>query len=250
MLNRLLMVWIVYAGAMGFAVGGSFVAAYQTTLPHHETSAAAEQSTSDQEAKEKPEQALARYTLWLTVFTGVLAFATVGLGIATVGLYAAGEKQFGLARDEFIATHRPRIVLKDVSYINGQIFYMLANIGATKATIVESWIFDELLMNDVPIRPLRSVGHDMLGRLTFEGGQVWDLLYQPNFSAFMRVPDLKRIGSEERPSLIGSEIYFTGAILYEDGAGIRRRSIFRRRWVDDRDGFVRMKDERDHEYAD
>jgi hypothetical protein len=96
MLNRVLIVWIVYAGVMGFAVGGSFVAAYQTTLPQHETSTYSEQNAGNQTAKEKADEALARYTWWLTVFTGIMAFATVGLGIATVGLYSTGEQQIAI----------------------------------------------------------------------------------------------------------------------------------------------------------
>ena len=97
MLNRLLIGWIVYAGIMGFALGGSIVAAYQIPLSQHETSTYTEQSSSEQKAKEKTDEALARYTWWLTLFTGVMAFATVGLGIATVGLYATGEKQIEIA---------------------------------------------------------------------------------------------------------------------------------------------------------
>jgi hypothetical protein len=107
MLNRVLIIWIVYAGIMGFAVGGSFVASYQIPLSLNESSTNSEQSAPSQNAKEKSDEALARYTWWLTLFTSVLAFATIGLGIATVGLYAAGEKQFRLARDDFNATHRP-----------------------------------------------------------------------------------------------------------------------------------------------
>jgi hypothetical protein len=97
MLTRILIVWIVYAGVMGFAVGGSFVAAYQITLPQHETSAEAEQGSANQNTKEKSEDALARYTFWLTICTGVMAFATIALGIATIGLYATGEKQIEVA---------------------------------------------------------------------------------------------------------------------------------------------------------
>jgi hypothetical protein len=78
---------------MGFAVGGSFVAAYLMSPAQHESRAASEHDAANQNSKEKSDEALARYTWWLTLFTGVLAFATVGLGIATVGLYVAGEKQ-------------------------------------------------------------------------------------------------------------------------------------------------------------
>jgi len=96
-LNRLLIIWIIFAGLMGFAAGGSFVSAYLAPPPQHETSSAAEHGRGDENSKEKNDEALARYTLWLVVFTGILALATVGLGIATVGLYATGEKQIGVA---------------------------------------------------------------------------------------------------------------------------------------------------------
>lgn len=97
MLNRILIVWIVYAGIMGFALGGSFVAAYFIPSPQHQGSAHTENGPAEQDTKEKADEALARYTLWLTVFTGVMAFATIGLGIATVGLYATGERQIAIA---------------------------------------------------------------------------------------------------------------------------------------------------------
>jgi hypothetical protein len=50
------------------------------------------------EEREKPEEALARYTWWLVAFTGVLAGATIGLGVGTFGLYRAGEKQIVVAK--------------------------------------------------------------------------------------------------------------------------------------------------------
>src|SRR5439155_17726172 len=50
----------------------------------------------------------------VAVFTLVLAFSTIGLWIATVGLYLAGEGQLKLARQEFIATHRPRVIVRFV----------------------------------------------------------------------------------------------------------------------------------------
>jgi hypothetical protein len=59
------------------------IVAEQTQPPTKET-------TKSQ--KEESDEALARYTLWLMVFTGVLAFATIGLGIATLLLYATDEK--------------------------------------------------------------------------------------------------------------------------------------------------------------
>jgi hypothetical protein len=87
-------------------------------------------------AGERVDEPLVRYTYWLTVFTAVLAFATIGLWLATLGLYFAGERnlkfaketsdrqaaqiqsQIDLARNEFLATHRPKIRIKH---------FMLAN---------------------------------------------------------------------------------------------------------------------------
>jgi hypothetical protein len=50
----------------------------------------------------------------IALFNLILAFSTVGLWIATISLYRAGEKQLGLARDEFDATHRPWIPITNV----------------------------------------------------------------------------------------------------------------------------------------
>ena len=68
----------------------------------------------------------------VVAFTLVLAFSTVGLWIATIGLYFAGERQIKLARetsarqaieterqltfarDEFMSSHRPKIRIKHV----------------------------------------------------------------------------------------------------------------------------------------
>jgi hypothetical protein len=98
MLNRIIIGWILYAALMGFVVGGSFVAAYQIPLSQNETGSYSEQNPTNQHSKEKTDEALARYTFWLTIVTGIMAFATIGLGIATVGLYVTGEKQVEAAR--------------------------------------------------------------------------------------------------------------------------------------------------------
>lgn len=62
------------------------------------------------EKTESVEAATARYTWWLTAFTGILAIATIGLGIATLGLYFAGERQLEHARQEAISTGFNRTV--------------------------------------------------------------------------------------------------------------------------------------------
>ena len=51
----------------------------------------------------------------IAFFTLVLAFSTVGLWVATICFYFSGQKQFGLARDEFIASHRPKVRVRRIN---------------------------------------------------------------------------------------------------------------------------------------
>jgi hypothetical protein len=186
------------------------------------------------------------------VSTVVIAVFTVVL--AVVGFFQARliRKSIDLARDEFNSSHRPRIIMRDVwCEPGGDIYYMLFNTGDAPTTIVESWIQAEFVPTGTPLRQLRSAGHDHLGKLKFAAGEMKDLTYQvpAEIGAYMLIPSVMNIANDDRPAMHGG-FYFTGAILYEDGAGNRRRSVFRRWW--DRDGkcFVRLEDQRDHEYAD
>lgn len=181
-------------------------------------------------------------------FTIVLTISTIGLWRSTHLLWGAGKEQFQLIRKEFISTHRPRIVLREVDRTNGTICYMLVNIGNTEATIVEGWIILEELFVNHPIRNLRSFAHDDLGRLRFAPGEIKDLTIPPGIGdLFIRFPNAARIQTPE-PQKSG-EVHFTGAIVYEDSLGYRRRSVFRRSWHHGRQCFCRM-DNPDYEYAD
>jgi hypothetical protein len=44
--------------------------------------------------------------------------------------------------------------------------------------------------------------------------------------------------------------YFAGSLVYVDQNRVKRQSAFRRRWHAESMTFVRLQDERDHEYAD
>jgi len=94
-------VWPVYFCLMGFVLGASFFfALYGRNVTDSEIAPQEKHYTSAEKAepnKQETDAALAYYTRWLMVFTGVLAFATVGLGIGTLMLYATGEKQFKFA---------------------------------------------------------------------------------------------------------------------------------------------------------
>jgi hypothetical protein len=204
---------------------------------------------------------LEAYVNFLETYNGaVTAFATVLIGIFTWVLAHVTNRQARLTREaielankEYISTHRPRIVLRDIHLIGEDVLYMLVNAGDTPATVIESWIFAEFVEDRTPLKPLRSAGHDDLGRLTFAAGEAKDLTYRlPDEVGFtIKWPEATKIGIEGRPPRLGKS-YFVGVLIYADDLGVRRRSIFRRHWDDDSLSFVRLNSdqERDHEYAD
>jgi hypothetical protein len=76
----------------------------------------------------------------VALFTAILTLSTIALWWSTRKLWRAGNEQFELARQEFIATHRPRIIVR---FIQGPfqeddrrfIFITFVNIGDSEATI-------------------------------------------------------------------------------------------------------------------
>lgn len=180
---------------------------------------------------------VAFYTLLLTLFT-----LTLAVGAATQSILIG--RQIILLRDEFNATHRPKIILRDVAFITeggeDRILFMLLNIGTSKAIVIESWILTEIVANGDYSRNLRSAGHNDLGNLELVAGESRDLT--------IRAFDQPNVLIRRNP--MGSQaLNFAGSILYADSAGHRRRSVFRRIYDAHRDRFIRT-DDPDQEYAD
>ena len=100
-MKKWLVFWPLYAGLMGFALGASFFfGMYGRNVTEGSIAAQHEKESANETTKSKKDEAdeaITFYTLWLMAFTGVLAFATIGLGGATILLYATGEKQFKFA---------------------------------------------------------------------------------------------------------------------------------------------------------
>jgi hypothetical protein len=188
-------------------------------------------------------------TAWATV---VIGFFTVVLAFATIIQAAFTRAAIRLARDEFISSHRPRVILREVIWEgHADIHYTLVNVGETRATIVESWVMVEFVRQGSAVRPLRSLGHDDLGRIVLAAGEMREFtcVVPGELRVAMMFPDTRRIGIEGREPVLG-ERYFTGTIVYADDLDIRRQSAFRRIRDDKSHSFVRLKEERDQEYAD
>lgn len=91
MFQRLLF-WPLFAAIMGFALGGSIAWGIMYTPPTYHS---ADNQQSDQSSESKslqgheakslwvPEDATGFFTIWIAVFTGVLAISTIGLWIVT-----------------------------------------------------------------------------------------------------------------------------------------------------------------------
>jgi hypothetical protein len=86
---------IALAFCFAVAVAGEFWEA--SHIPHAPINQSASAQHKNEGAGERPkesaEQAIARYNYWLTIFTAVLASATVILGFATIGLYFVSSRQ-------------------------------------------------------------------------------------------------------------------------------------------------------------
>jgi hypothetical protein len=188
---------------------------------------------------------VAFFTFWLVCATGVLAVVSVFQGWMLV-------QQTELGRAEFIATQRPKLIVRAVYIepnVNGFIQYSIVNIGGSRATIIESWILAEIISSRGAPQSLLPTGHSDLGRLTFAPGEFRDLSYLINdgtVQLMLRLPNNRFDFNESQP---GGDLYFSGALVYEDDVGNRRRSVFRRKWDMGGKGFLRVADP-DLEYAD
>jgi hypothetical protein len=98
--------FVLIAAVFGVFVGGAAVWGFQKYRIFHPYNAAETRHPT----KDETDEALAVYTLYLMLFTGLLAVATIGLGAATAGLYLTGEKQVALTKETLIAEQRAWIV--------------------------------------------------------------------------------------------------------------------------------------------
>lgn len=190
---------------------------------------------------------LALYTAVLTLFTGIL-------GVSTILLWRETRASVRLAREEFVASHRPRIIVREVhepiTYgpTMFAISFTLSNIGETRGTVIDCNVFGEFAYTptflDVP-RPrkepridpfpnVRSIplaaGESITMGFPFHGVMTNDFRIQ------------KLADPNELP-------FFVGRIVYVDDNQVRRNTVFRRRY-DPATRRFRAWDDPELEYAD
>jgi hypothetical protein len=170
---------------------------------------------------------------------------------ATESLAEAAHKSAEVARAEFDATHRPHLIIRDVSIDGNNVVLLLINKGDASAFIVESWVFLEYIIKGQAIRPLFSPGHDDLGKISFTVGETKPMTWPlGEFGFYVQFPKAgKAIKDGDMTTFEIGDLYFAITIVYADSAGQRRRSVFRRRWDVESQRFCRL-DDPDQEYSD
>jgi hypothetical protein len=190
-----------------------------------------------------PESREARATEVIAIYTGRLAWLTGVL--AVVGIVTSGLTlwQIRLARAEFLASNRPKLVVRNVIRDNGaeKFAFLLINKGKAACTVVESVIVLRANVDDVPIIS-DTEGINDIGRLRFDQGKARRIEVEPKSEG-------EEVGQTAFDLGFLESYKIRGVIIYEDDVGIRRRTVFTRILKKGKDVFERV-DEPDADYAD
>lgn len=191
-------------------------------------------------------------------FTTVLAVSTIGLWLATVSLqrttnslWEAGERQFDLARREFLTTHRPRIrfkhvwLLSEFKYDTPLIGHVTCiNSGPADAVIFQYGIKFSLIEMG-KLLPVPSQFQHLRTDITLPSG------------VSLPFPDTTYIPTKSDEENIRSgraRLFFAGFLLYHDGIGNIRTTAFcrvmPRPGSPEDNGRLAVFDDPDYEYED
>ncbi len=225
MLTRITLLWVLFAAAMGFLVGGSFVSAFFAPQIVEQQQASGEKSggnaKSIEEQHQATEEAIAYYNKWLMFFTAALAFATVVLGFATIGLYFGGKNQLELSRAAEQRELRAYIGHMAVpfdsrlieingiaSQVSGKVKYFDMNYGSTPALNVSMYI--RVVPDQAP-----SVLDSELTEA--ERQMVVQIVHQQNVGRIIETPTA---------TSVTDRFFFYGYVNYTDIFGDRWRHRF------------------------
>jgi hypothetical protein len=189
------------------------------TSPRERTVAAAHADTADDR--------IARYTLWLAILTGGLVLAS---SFQFYFLHKAEKNSQALAklaREEFVATHRPRVTVRFIQgpHHNNEghefMWVTFANVGETTATITE--IGGDLNRRDTSTGNWRLPGIDGTPKpispvVTLESGDR----HTVTFVAKSPISDIELFGDATGTY----ELCAVGGVRYQDGNGRTRETAF------------------------
>jgi hypothetical protein len=169
--------------------------------------------------------------VWVTAeeATAIFTFELVIVGAVTaLVLYF----QFNLARNEFLAAHPPKLVVRRVYPLSNptRIQYIVLNVGDTDATIIESdaIIRVELSESKLPFFPHYSGKRDVMGNPTIKRGA--QIVLESRSDDLTDSWELIKDGSHR--------VIFIGWMTYQNAGGNRGYTAFGRIYDVQKDGFV------------
>jgi hypothetical protein len=174
-------------------------------------------------------------TIFIAVFTVILA-------IVTSRQARLAQAAIKLATDEFNATHRPKLHVRNIvikpSFSKGKLLtgqFYISNVGSSPATITESHCESLCNVNGLPMeRPYEGLdGNNPIGKKTLLPGQSWPALFQSE-TPFLGFPEAHRL-------------FVMGWVEYVDNGGTRRRTAFCREYIE-KDGGGRFYAVTDPDY--
>jgi hypothetical protein len=256
--------------------------------PNAEADSAYEKREREHRAQTEAEKtlvdkALVKWThglFWATFALAVIAISQVGLfvwqlrlirkgtddaGIAASAAKDAAEetrKSVELANREFVSSHRPKVILRRASlYIdagddmgadtspNSGVAYVVANVGDTDATVVES----NATVHVFKVRDKSEMGEVVFSAdLPFsnEASAITNPMLTPGvaYTFVAHAPDNNVIRDKWGARAGYAKIVFLGYVIYEDANGVRRRTQFCREYEPTSERFIVADSE--HDYAD
>jgi len=210
---------------------------------------------------------LVLFTALLAIYTRNLNRATTGMFAETAGLRTAADQQrsamlqsIELARQEFVSTHRPKIILREAiigSVLEGEpitLFFNLANVGETTGRIIRSSVRVEIIARGFE----RLMLHDSaemkndLGEVSLEAGAATIVKFKGDTPKWNKEQFRERaLDTTSGPTTYrNAMVHFAGQFIYVDEFGTLRRTAFRRELHPERQRFYRIPDEPDLDYND
>ncbi len=180
---------------------------------------------------------VAYYTLWLTLFTGALASVGIVQGILF-------WQQIKLAREEFHATHRPRIITRSfescrIDDTHYGVNFTFVNVGDTDATIEEIGVC--VSENSDPGKVIERVTRQFPIHLV-SGDKDRHCITDGRIS----FANMGKLGRYLQPDFT---LYVMGRIKYSDALGRRRETGFCRKFNAENGRWVRQS-QSEYEYID
>lgn len=184
--------------------------------------------------------------VFTTAATVVMAIFTVSLSKSTKKMWRTTRNQLKLASDEFVTTHRPRIVVatfdaKIIADESIEISFICINAGETTAVLKRRiWSF---CIGETHHKKGRR-GEDIFLPINLVPGErhVFTTLFPIKGDAEILAFSMARLGNG------GQKIFFKGSIPYEDKSGIYRETGFCRFYDPDTERWCKV-DDPDYEYS-